>query len=239
MSSRKANKHDRLLEYIALLVIGLVVLIAGLTTLPGGWAAALLGAGITAFGGFEVNFTYNQIQGQNKSLRATQGGSNNIQTNQTSPTNSPVINKAENVHQYFNVNEPKAKEKAPKPVSEIDDQVDWLCNGVYHIDEYQEFPAQVGNGDKIVGHIESKHPLSVQIMNQRNYNIFVDIHEGNIDPDTEYTSLYHVPHTTNCDFSWTSPRESNLTVVITDGEGDELDDKLIAVTARVKIVRDQ
>jgi len=55
LSSRKANKHDRLLEYIALLVIGLVVLIAGLTTLPGGWAAALLGAGITAFGGFEVN----------------------------------------------------------------------------------------------------------------------------------------------------------------------------------------
>jgi hypothetical protein len=221
-----------------LLVIGLIVLVAGVTTLPGGWATALLGGGITAFGGFEVNFTYNQIRGEDKSIRAKQSGNNNTQTNQTNPVNSPVI-KAENVHQYFGPLEPKSRKKAPKLVAKTEDPADLLCNGVYHIKDYQEFSAQVGEGDKIVGHVKSDYPVSIQILNTRNYNIFYDIQEGDVDSDTNYNALYTINDTSDTEISWVASKAGNVMIVITEGSEntEDTDEELIKVTARIKIVR--
>jgi hypothetical protein len=204
LASPTENKHDRLFEYVGLLVAGLIILIFGLTmTPPTGFVTAIVGAGVAAFGGLEVKFTYDQIRYDDRSLRAKQSGYNNIQTNQTNPTNSPVINRAETAHQYFNSNEPKGMEKAPKAksIAEAEEKTEWICNGVFHMPDYQEFAAVVGKGDKIAGHVEADHPLSIQILNHRNYSLFVDIHEGDVDIDTQYKALYAVNSTTDCDLS--------------------------------------
>src|SRR5450759_1772749 len=135
------DEHEKLYSYGAMLVVGIIVLGLGIQQLN--WMFSVIGAFVSLFGGFEVRLTYNKIQLEEKSIRAKQSGNNNTQTNQTNPVNSPVI-KAENVHQYFGPTEPKSKKKAPKPVAENEDPADLLCNGVYHIKDYQEFSAQVG-----------------------------------------------------------------------------------------------
>ena len=94
MSEKKAER--RKLRYFGLLLaVGLIVLVIGLLSLPSGMVVALLGAVLSAFGGFGFTITY--IKHEN-SMRATQAGKDNTQVNQTSPVASPPINNTGDIY---------------------------------------------------------------------------------------------------------------------------------------------
>jgi hypothetical protein len=234
------DEHGKLRGYVVLLVMGLIVLVTGLSTLPGGWATALLGAGLSAVGGFEAKITYNRIQHEENNIRAKQIGRKSGQVNQTSPVGSPAIGKARDVYilggEATETRRRKEAAEKAQTVKESDEQFEWLCNGDIHVDTYQEFEASVKKGDRIEGHLESKEKICLEILSRRDYDALVAIlvrEEGE-----EYDAYYSSPTVTKYDFSWVSTVSRPVMVVITGGPRAEQDDDFSAqVTARIKVVR--
>lgn len=225
-----------MLGYVLLFVIGLIVLVSGLSSLPNGWASALLGIGLSAVGAFEVRITYNRIQGENKSIKATQSGSRNIQTNQTNPNNSPVINKADTVifsspqtvsQEEFHRKREKTSNRQLRP------EVESISDGHIHFEDFQDFRAELNKGDTIKIHVESEDPVSVQIMSEDDFDSF--------DPDVEGNDNYwESPRTTNYDYSWTSKYDENVVIVIIDEmeqDPDYEDDEETEATLRIDVIR--
>jgi hypothetical protein len=235
LAEKEPDEHGKLLQSVVLLVIGLIILVSGLIGLS--WVTALLGAALSAFGAFEVRHFYVKISYENKSIGTTQNGSRNFQANQTNPTNSPMIQKADNV--YIGGTEAKGRKEIPskKAVEESDERAEWLCKGEIHIDRYQEFEARMSKGDRVEGHVESKEPITVQIMSQRDYQTLAEILDGEIDEDEEYSSYFSTPSTTDYDFSWTSTVNRTIVLVISGGTKDEEGEFIATVTARIKIIR--
>jgi len=236
------DEHNKLYGYIVLLVIGLIVLISGLQSLPSGWIAILIGGGLSAFAGFEVKFTYNKIQNEEGSIRARQSGTGNVQTNVSNPTNSPVIHRADNV--IINPSPRKSRNKPEStrqriPELKSEDDIEWLCDGDIHFNRYQEFEAPVKKGDKIVWHLESKEPISLQVLSRKDYDILADLLDGEIGEDEgEYHAYTSTPLTTKHDLTWTVPVNRTLIVVITGGtKEDDDDDFNVKVNARIGIIR--
>jgi hypothetical protein len=242
----KRDIHNDLLFYIILLVVGLIILLDGLGSLPNGWETALLGAGVSAFGGFETKITYTRIQDESNSIKAKQTGKKGIQINQTSPTGSPAIGKARDVYigtpPPSKVPEPEKRTQRPFVVgpgisNKPEEQFEWLCNGDIHINRYQEFEAMVKKGDQIAWHLESKKPIALTILSRKDADTFLDIIDGNVPSDYEYTFYYRTPATTNYDFSWTSAVGRPVIVVISGGEMDyKKEDFSTQVSAKIKIV---
>lgn len=239
----KQDEHSKLYGYVVLLLLGLIVFVDGLSTIPSGWIAALLGAGISAFGGFEVRFTYNKIQQEDNSIRAKQTGKKSGQVNQTNPTSSPAIGRARDVYimggeatqAKSRTEEGPKDESVEKPAKE---EFEWLCNGQIHIDRYQEFETSVKKGDKIAGHLESRDKISLQILSRKDYDTLADILDGEVDEDEEYGAYYSTPITTNYDFSWVSTVSRPVVVVITGGTIEyEKEGFSAQVTAKIKVFR--
>lgn len=147
----KQDAHSRLYGYVVLLMLGLIVLVDGLSTLPSGWAAALIGAGLSAFGGFEVKFTYSRIQLENNSIQAKQTGKKSGQVNQTNPVGSTAIGKIDNA--YFGT-APAPQVRVPEKETVNDSP--WWVNRTIALDEFQEFGTDMSEGDEIIGEVESK-----------------------------------------------------------------------------------
>ena len=241
MPEKGADIHDRLLQYIGVLVIGVIAFVIGLSTLPSGWITAFLGGGIAAYGGFEVRLTYNRIQIEEQSIRASQGGRKNTQINQTNPRQSPnIFGSSIGTINYGTTppsQEAPAKSSPPqKPVDES--KVEWLNNGHVKVDRYQEFEAPVNKGDRIEWQLESDTPITLQIMSKKNFETLADILDDEIDEDEEYSTYYSTPLTQRNEHSWVSPSSRTVMVVLTGGTIDEGDEDFSAnVDAQIKIVR--
>jgi hypothetical protein len=156
--------------------------------------------------------------------------------NLTQPANSPVINRAENIQQYFGeASNPRKKISTWSVTSpKLKAEGEWLCKGEIHIDDFQEFPVKLSRGDRVEGHLESDEPISLQILSQKDYDIFLDIHEGRYGEEDDYSVYYRTPRTTDYDFSWISTINRTVLVVIAAslGEGES-----IRVTVQIKVVR--
>jgi len=221
-----------------LFVIGLIVLIAGLTSLPSGWATALLGAGITAFGGFEVKLTFGRIQIEEKSIRAMQSGRNNTQINQTNPQNSPNIGTIGTA--YFGTSPPTQEQTKPQVVpaketrrepEDEQDEVEDLCSGQIHFEDFEEFQTGVRRGDRIAMQISAEHPISIQIMNSDDYDSF--------DSDSDDNEVYwKSPKTTSYGYSWPAKkREKVYVLVVNETNLDEWDNEEAVATVTIDVIR--
>ena len=236
MSKKEKDDHEKLYGYGGMLVVGLIVLILGLQQLN--WIISLLGAFFSAFGGFEVKLTYARIQLEEKNIRARQSGHHNTQINQTSPRNSPVINKADNVYfgtskQDFNSEAPAAPQrKSKKSESKSSNEEEWLFNGRIHFKTLESREIDFSKGDRILGHVESDDPISVQIVDERNFELFV------ADDDEEYETLWNSGKTTDYDIDYVFRKNGRGNIVIVD-EYDEHDDEAdeAEATVRLKIIR--
>lgn len=230
--------------------MGLIVAVIGLLTIPSGQVAALLGGILAAGGGVGASITYNNIQ-HNKSINASQAGKGNSQVNQTSPVGSPAIGRARDV--YIGTSPPsrapEPEKKTPPPsvvgtgkrkrLEESDAQVEWLWTGDIHVNKHQEFEAPVKRGDKISWQLESKDPIALTILSRNDAATFLDIIDGEVPSDEEYTFYYRTPvFTTNSDFPWVSTVNGTVMVVITGGKMDyEEKNFSTQVSAKIKIVR--
>jgi hypothetical protein len=248
----RQSVHDRLLEYVGLLVIGLIVLIAGLSSLPGGWETTLLGAGLTGVGAFEVRITYNKINYEDKRIRAKQEGQGNIQNNQTSPVNSPSVGKARDI--IYNL-PPQPETKTIREASNVyvgtlqpdkagrrstmadpaqaraEGEIEELCSGEIHFEDFQEFEAEVSKGDRIALQVRAEHPISVQIMNEDDYDDF----DSNDDDNEVY---WKSPKVTNYGYSWLAKkREKVFVLVVNETDQDDWDTGEAVATVTINVVR--
>ncbi len=236
MAEEEKDEHNKLFGYIGLLAVALIVLISGLLSLS--WPTALIGALLSAFGAFEVKITYSRIQYENQSIQAKQSGQGNIQTNQTNPRHSPVIH-AENV--YYGIPKPDSEPREaidPKTTRHErqvqPDDAEWLVNGEVRFQDYEEFESKLNKGDQLKGHVESKDPISVEIMDSENFEAFEED-----DDEDNYGTLWSSPRTTDFQVSYTSTAKRTVHLVIIDEleDDDEESDEEAKAVARIKVIR--
>lgn len=239
--SRKRDEHDNLLYYGAVLAVGIIALILGVQELS--WEVSIIGALFAAFGGFEVKLTYGRIQLQERSIKASQTGRDNTQINQTNPQNSPTIGRIEKA--YFGTTlraeEQTSESKSRKlPGAKREPEEDQqsslrdtggvtICSGQIHFEDYQDFSAHVNRGDRIIGHVEAEHPISVQIMNGDQFDDFDSRYEDN-------EVYWRSPKTTNYDFSWDARKREDVFVLLVDETDEsEWDEGEATATARIEV----
>jgi len=234
------DDHDKLLYYGAVLAVGVIAIVLGIQELS--WEVSTIGALFAAFGGFEVKLTYGRIQNQERSIRATQTGNRNTQINQTNPQNSPTIGKIEKA--YFGTSSPPGSQevqsrsrRVPQTAKKFDAETIQdnsgafsLCNGEIHFEDTQDFEAHVSRGDRITGHVEAEHPISIQIMNGDDYDDF--------DSDYDDNEVYwRSPKTTDYDFSWDAvKRESVFVLIVNETDESDWDDGMATAIARIDVV---
>lgn len=226
MSTRSKGEdqadHTKLFSSVGLLVIGLIVLIDGLLGLPSNWPTTLLGAGISAFAGFEVRNFYVRVSLENKTIRATQSGRGNIQANQTNPVGSPIIQRADTVN--IGGPQPSLQEDVTRQNKSVvskqqgTSEMESICNGMIYFDDYQDFHFDVRRGDTVKIHVKSEDPVSIEIMNEDDFAMF--------EPDQEENDNYwESPLTTEYDYVWPSKDAEGIVVIIIDeveeGTSDE------------------
>ena len=201
----KQDEHTKLYQYGAVLTVGAIVLVFGIQQLN--WELGVVGAFLSAYGGFEVNLTYKKIQIENSGIVAKQSGKKGVQINQTNPTASPAIGRIDTA--YFGT-PPGAQ--PPAPEKEVEAPSPWWVNKTIAIDKVAAFGTDLNKGDAIVGHVKSKDWISVQIMGQSGLNSLRGNYNFNPYDDSGKVKQTEV--------NYVSPKTRFTYVVIVDEEDD-------------------
>ncbi len=206
--AKEKNQHDKDNDF-RWLIIAIVFGAAGLTGLnPFNYYILIVCEGVAAgallkFRDVRINL---KKQSGSDNVMAQQRGRGNTMTNQTSPTNSPIIHSQGDVY------------IGTKPAPQVSEQAKenkesaWWINRTIALDEFEEFGIYLNAGDEIVGHVKSKDWISVQIMGQSGLNSLKQNY--NVNP---YQDSGKIKET---DVRYTSPKARNTYVVIVDEEED-------------------